>query len=79
MSNISDDVLYCDGVIHQTNLTVNKKGIEGAAVTIIPGAGAPGPSDYVDVYYDFIVDRSFGFTITNSNGFILFSGVVKNV
>ncbi len=77
-SNLTEEA-YCTGVIHKCSLTVNKKGIEGAAATVIPGAGAPGPGEYVDVYYDFIVDRAFGFTITDRYGFTVFAGVIKNI
>lgn len=76
---ITDEKVSCDGVIHKCKLTVNKKGIEGAAVTVIPAAGAPGPGEYVDVYYDYVIDRAFGFTITDARGVIVFSGVVKNI
>ena len=77
-SNLTEEA-YCTGVIHKCSLTVNKKGIEGSAATVIPGAGAPGPNDYVDVYYDFVVDRAFGFTITDRYGFTVFAGVIKNI
>ena len=33
-SNISDEQLACDGVIHKCSIDVNDKGIEGAAVTV---------------------------------------------
>ncbi len=70
---------YCGKLLHATKLTVNRKGIEGAAVTVMQGAGAPGPDDYVDVYEDFVVDRAFGFILTDSYNVPLFSGVVKNI
>ena len=74
-----DKPAFCDGVIHQTSLEVNKKGIEGAAITVIPGAGAPGPDEYEDVYVDFIVDRAFCFILTDSHDTVIFSGVVENI
>lgn len=70
---------FCSGVIHQTSLEVNRKGIEGAAVTIIPGAGAPGPDEYKNVYVDFIVNKAFGFILTDAYNTVIFSGVVKNI
>ena len=60
-------------------LQVNRKGIEGSSVIIIPGAGAPGPSEYVDVYYDFVIDQSFIVMVTDYNDVTLFSGVIYNV
>ena len=38
-SNVSDEQLACDGVIHKCSIDVNDKGIEGAAVTVMPMAG----------------------------------------
>ena len=79
-SNVSDEQLACDGVIHKCSIDVNDKGIEGAAVTVMPMAGAAGPLDgYEEVYHDYIVDRAFGFVITDSYGAVLFSGVVNSV
>ena len=79
-SNISDEQLACDGVIHKCSIDVNDKGIEGAAVTVMPMAGAAGPLEgYEEVYHDYIVDRAFGFVITDSYGSVIFSGVVNSV
>ena len=79
-SNVSDERLACDGVIHKCSIDVNAKGIEGAAVTVMPMAGEAGPLEgYEKVYHDYIVDRAFGFVITDSYGSVIFSGVVNSV
>ena len=79
-SNITDEQLACSGVIHQCSIDVNDRGIEGAAVTVMPMCGAAGPLEgYEKVYHDYIVDRAFGFVITDSDGAVLFSGVVNHV
>lgn len=78
-SNITEETIFCDGVFHKCSLTVNKKGIEGAAVTYIPGAGATGPDEYTDVYHDYVVDRAFGYIITDYYGNVLFSGVINSI
>jgi len=79
-SNVTDEQLACDGVIHKCSIDVNDKGIEGAAVTVMPMAGAAGPLEgYEEVYHDYIVDKAFGFVITDSYGAVLFSGVVNSV
>ena len=78
-TNITDDDVYCGGVIHQTELKVDKTGIEGASVTVIPMCGAAGPSGYELVYENFIVDKAFGYIVCNSNGIQLFSGVICNI
>ena len=79
-SNITDEQLACDGVIHKCSIDVNDKGIEGAAVTVMPMAGDPGPLDgYEEVYHDYIVDRAFGFVITDNYGTPIFTGVINSV
>ena len=78
-STLSDESFYCDAIQHITNLTVNRKGIEGAAVTTVGLDGASGPPDVKIVEADFIVNKAFGFIITNRQDVTLFSGVVNNV
>lgn len=79
-SNISDEQLACGGVIHKCSIDVNKRGIEGAAVTVMPMAGAAGPLEgYEEVYHDYVVDRAFGFVITDRYGAVIFAGVVNSV
>ena len=60
---------------------MDKKGIEGAAVTVIQmdGATSAGPGEYERVYEDFIIDRAFGFIITDPYDVTLFSGVVNSL
>ena len=79
LSNLVGTRAYISEILHQTKLIVDRKGIEGAAVTVSPAAGAPGPGPYTDVYHDFIVDKAFGFVITDYKNTILFSGVIKNI
>lgn len=80
-SNLSTEKCYCSSVKHVTDLTVDKKGIEGAAVTVIQmdGATSAGPGEYERVYEDFIIDRAFGFIITDPYDVTLFSGVVNSL
>ena len=70
---------YIEQFKHIAKLEVNKKGIEGAAVTYMAYAGAPGPDEYTDVYETFEVDKEFGFILTNYYGDIIFSGTVTNI
>lgn len=81
LSGITDMPAYCSEVIHKCSLEVNKRGIEGAAVTIMGMCGSAGPpiDEYEEVYHDFVVDRAFGFVITDSYGAVLFSGVVNEI
>ncbi len=75
---LTSDPAYCSKVTHSVSLTVNRKGIEGAAVTLMGMCGAAGP-EYEQVFLDFSVDKAFGFLLTDSYDTILFSGVVKGV
>lgn len=70
---------YCGSVRHVNKLKVNKNGIEGAAVTVIPAAGSPGPGEYENVYEDFVVDRAFGFILTDRQNSVIFSGIVNEI
>lgn len=76
---LTDEKAVCDGVIHASTLEVNRKGIEGAAITVIPGAGAPGPDEYTDVFENFVVDKAFAFLITDPYDVTLFSGVIEKL
>jgi len=78
-SNLYDGAAACDSVMHTAKLKVDRKGIEGAAVTTIPVAGAPAPDEYVYKYLDFVVDRAFGYIVTDSSGVTLFSGAVNKL
>ena len=75
---LSDMQACCSAVLHVTELKVDKKGIEGAAVTIMPVDGDAAPPKH-KIYSDFVVDKSFGYIITDYYGAILFTGVVENV
>lgn len=79
-SNVTDEQIACDGVIHKCSIEVTEKGIEGAAVTVMATYGGEHVFDnYEKVYHDYIVDRAFGFVLTDSYGAVLFSGVVNSV
>ena len=79
MQNLIEDDVYCQGMMHLVELEVNKKGIEGASVIYIPGAGAAAPPPYEKVYHDFVVDKAFGFVLTDSYGTVVFSGVINEI
>ena len=74
---VTDHAAVISGIIHQTKLTVDKMGIEGAAVTCDIIGGEAGPL-YEQVMLDFVVDKSFGFLVVK-NGSVLFSGAVSNL
>ena len=78
MSTITPNPAICTGITHESKLTINQQGIEGAAYTGILVAGDPGPDEYTDVYETFVVDEEFAFFVTRDSA-ILFSGIVSSI
>ncbi len=76
---LTNSPAYCSVVTHSVSLTVDKKGIEGAAVTLMGMCGAAGPGEYEEVYLDFTVNKAFGFLLTNASDVVIFSGIVKSI
>ena len=78
LTNVCKTPAYVRDFRHIAKLEVDKKGIEGAAVTYMAYAGEAAPL-YTKVYNDFILDKEFGFVLTNRYNDVLFSGVVSNI
>lgn len=76
-SAMTDTQAYCYKVQHVTDLTVDKTGIEGAAVTVMADMATSAPNQ--TVYADFVLDRGFGFVITNGDNVALFTGAVNRI
>jgi len=69
--------IACSDVRQITKLEVNKKGVEGAAVTVVGMDGnASVDNPWTYEYCDFVVDRAFGFILTDSDNIPLFCGTV---
>ena len=79
-NNLTDEHLFCSSIRHIAKLDVNKKGIEGAAVTMmaVEGVSAPEDDPYEDIYETFVVDQEFGFILTYKDA-VIFSGTVINI
>ena len=78
-SRISDyKPLFCERIQHVADLKVDRKGIQGAAVTSVILPGAAGPDDYTKVYHDLIMDKPFAFLITDFSDMPLFMGGVND-
>ena len=71
------DNLFVESIIHQTKLKVDETGIEGAAVTIVFGTDES--ERPIVKLHDFVIDRAFGYLLTDSYGNVLFSGVVNTI
>lgn len=79
MTNITDETIQCSAVYHSTKLKVDRKGIEGASVVVIPGATSPGPDEYQEIYLDYVVNKNFIVIVTDEYDVPLFSGVIYNI
>lgn len=78
-SNLTDLDVMCNSLTHVAKLIVNKKGAEGAAVTIADMVPTSAPyEEYTKVYETFVVDQEFGYLVSYNNN-VLFSGVVTNI
>ena len=78
-STLTDHGVHCEDIIHVTKLEVARKGIEGAAVTVVVMKdNAVGEQTWEDVYEDFVVDRDFAYVLS-MEGIPVFTGVVKTV
>ena len=76
----SAEKLCCSKVQHVTDLTVDRTGIEGAAVTVEYMDRSPAVSgDYKKVRQQFVLNKPFGFIISNRYETILFAGTVYTV
>lgn len=77
---LADTDVYISEVKHVTKLKVDRKGIEGAAITAIEAPGASGPREgYTDIYEDFVADKAFAYVVATGSGIPLFSGVVNSI
>ncbi len=75
----SDVELALTKMQHVAKLNVDKKGVEGAAVTVLVGEATSAPFDEPDRYYhDFILGREFAFILTDPADVILFAGHVAD-
>lgn len=77
-SNIINQTLQVSDIIHKSVIDVNDEGIEGAAVTIIASKLTSVMPEKPVYYHDFVVDKNFGFIITDASNTILFEGQITN-
>ena len=81
-SNIMEETeedIACSAIKHMTKLIVDKTGVEGAAVTIVvTEATSVGPGAQ-PIYEDFVVDKAFGFEISDWYDVPLFTGIISKI
>lgn len=71
--------VWCSRVQHVAKLQVDRRGLKGAAVTVIVGDGATDPGPTEKIYHDFVVDRAFGYIVTDGADAVLFAGAVNKI
>lgn len=77
---LTEKAVYCEKVRHVAKLEVGRRGIEGAAATVVEMDNAAAePPEREEVYLDFPVDRAFAFLLTDRYGVTLFSGIVGEI
>ncbi len=77
--SLMEEQTYCKSLQHTVEFKVNEFGIEGAAVTLAEMVGAAEPDDYTEIFLDFVINKAFGFILTDPSGVIVFSGVVNSL
>ncbi len=78
-SGITSEKVFCNEVLHATELEVGRKGIKGVAVTLPSVPTSAGPSEIKKVYETFEVNKSFGYVLTDPNDIPIFSGVINKI
>lgn len=76
-SELLQEPLYVSEIIQKAKLKVDKKGVEGAAVTIISGNKSAGLPEQA-IYQEFLVNKEFGYVLTSPDNIILFMGQITN-
>lgn len=71
---ITDATAFISNIRQETHITIDEKGVEAAAFTMIEYAGATKPTDKADM----ILNRPFIYGITAADGTLLFVGVCNN-
>ena len=77
-SELTDKPLLVSDIKHTAVLDVNKDGIEGAAVTIMIMEAASIASPEQIVYHDFVLNKGFGFILTDPEDVVLFEGQITD-
>lgn len=79
-SNLLSGDAYCNSFVHKARMRLSAKGIEGDYIDLAQSTHKPIQlPNYEKVYHEFILDRSFGFVLTDSDGMILYMGEINSL
>lgn len=71
---------HCNSFIHKAKLSLDAKGIEGETIDL--GQADVKDDDlpnYERVYHEYVIDRAFGFVLTDADGLILYTGQLNTL
>ena len=79
-STLVTDKVSCNAFLHHNRLNITSGGINSSSVKIKSStATSPELPEYKEIYNEFLIDRAFGFVLTDENGMILYSGVINEL
>lgn len=78
-SRLVDEELCISSIIHKAVYSADKKGTEGAAVTIIGNKATSAGIMKENVYTELLLDRPFAFILSSPEGIVLFAGIVNKL
>lgn len=79
LSGITSAKAYCVSLPHASSISIGRSGIgDVKTVTLAQSPSHQGPDYYEDVYHELMIDRAFGFVLTDTYGTIVYSGVISN-
>ncbi len=78
-SALTDSDVYCKELIHKCVIKLDSKGVCDSSQKISDAVGVSQAADYGEQYKDFVLDRPFGFVLTDTHGNILYTGVVNSL
>lgn len=73
-TDLTDEIAFISDIMQSTHISIDEKGCEASAFTQIHYCTSALPKDNAEI----ILDRPFIFSITSSNGVVLFLGVINN-
>ena len=76
--SLTEDTITISGMVQECVIEVNKNGITGGAYTMIPTFTRP-ETEYTRVENTLVIDRNFGFVISDPSGTIVFTGIVNSI
>lgn len=80
LSNLINGKVSCNSFLHASRMRLNAKGIEGESINLAQSEKTPeNLPDYEIVYHDFVVNKAFGFVMTDPNGAIIYIGRVNSI